>query len=268
MVGDVDDEPSIDAITKQTRVVLSCAGPFTMYLFFLFSCYLFLLPFFLSLSLPSFSLFIFFYLLLLFPSCIHHRHGTPMVASCVRNGTDYCDITGEFPWIRKLVDAYDVDARRTGALIVNCCGMDCVPSDLGTFFVTSHVKKTYAVNCESVKCFVSFLRRGGEGSSGGEKGRREGEKRRGEERRKRQIHFDISKVTKMKGGVSGGTIASALAILGSGPPKGMSNPYYLIPDNASKVKQPNDLVSFYLFLLSLPCPLPSHSPSSSLAGAP
>ena len=28
------------------------------------------------------------------------RYGSPVVASCVRNSTHYCDITGETNWVR------------------------------------------------------------------------------------------------------------------------------------------------------------------------
>jgi short subunit dehydrogenase-like uncharacterized protein len=36
--------------------------------------------------------------------------GTPIVDSCVETNTHYCDLTGEAPWVRKIIDDYDVEA--------------------------------------------------------------------------------------------------------------------------------------------------------------
>jgi short subunit dehydrogenase-like uncharacterized protein len=57
--------------------------------------------------------------------------GTPIVDSCVKTGTHYCDTTGEPQWVRKVADAYAVEAANKKVKIVNCCGFDCIPSDLG-----------------------------------------------------------------------------------------------------------------------------------------
>jgi short subunit dehydrogenase-like uncharacterized protein len=59
------------------------------------------------------------------------RIGTPIVEACIKTGTHYCDTTGEPQWVRKLVDAYAEEATRQKVKIVNCCGFDCIPSDLG-----------------------------------------------------------------------------------------------------------------------------------------
>ncbi len=36
--------------------------------------------------------------------------GTPIVDACVESNTHYCDLTGEAPWVRKIIDNYDVEA--------------------------------------------------------------------------------------------------------------------------------------------------------------
>lgn len=79
------------------------------------------------------------------------------MASCVKFGTHYCDITGEVNWVKKLITGYEEEAKKSGAIIVNCCGMDCIPSDLGTFAITSHIKEKYNAKCKNVKAFVSSL---------------------------------------------------------------------------------------------------------------
>jgi short subunit dehydrogenase-like uncharacterized protein len=35
------------------------------------------------------------------------RYGTPLVGVCAHSGTNYCDITGEVPWVTKMIDRYD-----------------------------------------------------------------------------------------------------------------------------------------------------------------
>jgi len=60
------------------------------------------------------------------------KYGSKLVASCAYTGTDYCDITGEVYWVRKMISAYDNIAVETGARLISCCGADSVPWDLTT----------------------------------------------------------------------------------------------------------------------------------------
>jgi short subunit dehydrogenase-like uncharacterized protein len=69
------------------------------------------------------------------------KYGSSVVDSCIRSKTHYCDITGEVPWIRKMIDAYDTQAKGVGIKIVNCCGFDSVPSDAGNFFIIQNLQK-------------------------------------------------------------------------------------------------------------------------------
>ncbi len=58
-------------------------------------------------------------------------YGEALVKVCAELGTDYCDLSGEVQWIRRMLDRYEKTASKTGARIVHCCGFDSVPSDLG-----------------------------------------------------------------------------------------------------------------------------------------
>jgi short subunit dehydrogenase-like uncharacterized protein len=62
-------------------------------------------------------------------------YGSELVAACARAGTAYCDLTGEVHWMRRMIDEHEAAARESGARIVHTCGFDCIPADLGTFFV-------------------------------------------------------------------------------------------------------------------------------------
>lgn len=68
------------------------------------------------------------------------KHGSELVAACVRAGTHSCDLTGEVPWIRRMIDAHDEGARASGARIVHCCGFDSIPSDLGVWMMHGEMR--------------------------------------------------------------------------------------------------------------------------------
>ncbi|MCA9612146.1 MAG: saccharopine dehydrogenase NADP-binding domain-containing protein, partial [Myxococcales bacterium] len=50
------------------------------------------------------------------------RYGAELVAACVAHGTDYCDLTGETQFVRRMIDQHHEEAQKTGARIVHCCG--------------------------------------------------------------------------------------------------------------------------------------------------
>lgn len=62
-------------------------------------------------------------------------HGSRLVAACVRAGTHCCDLSGEVHWMRRMIDAHQEAAAASGARIVHACGFDSIPSDLGVFFL-------------------------------------------------------------------------------------------------------------------------------------
>jgi len=61
------------------------------------------------------------------------RYGEALLSAVANAGTDYVDLTGEVPFVRYAIDKYDDLARSTGARIVNACGYDSIPSDLGAY---------------------------------------------------------------------------------------------------------------------------------------
>ena len=96
------------------------------------------------------------------------RYGMPLAMSCAEAGTHYADLTGEVLFIREVVERCDSVARQSGARLVNSCGFDSIPSDLG------------------VQALHERVRADGEG----------------------ELEDTTFVLTGMKGGVSGGTLAS------------------------------------------------------------
>lgn len=45
------------------------------------------------------------------------KYGEVLVAACVRNGTDYCDITGESTWVADMIAKYGAEAKKNGEAV-------------------------------------------------------------------------------------------------------------------------------------------------------
>lgn len=123
------------------------------------------------------------------------RYGGELVAACAEAGTHYCDLTGEVPWMRRMIDRHHERARATGARIVHTCGFDSIPSDLGTWALQQEFVARFGRPAERVTALF------GEAS----------------------------------GGISGGTIASAMQIAAEADAdpevrRLLGDPYALDPD--------------------------------------
>jgi short subunit dehydrogenase-like uncharacterized protein len=92
-------------------------------------------------------------------------HGEPLLRLCAETGTDYCDLTGEVQWIRRMLDRYESVARRSGARIVHCCGFDSIPSDMGVWFLQREARARFGAPCTRVKMRVRTIRGGFSGGT-------------------------------------------------------------------------------------------------------
>lgn len=62
------------------------------------------------------------------------QHGEPLFQACAEHGTDYVDSSGEFSFVRRMRALYGDKARERGAIMVSCCGVDSIPTDLGLYY--------------------------------------------------------------------------------------------------------------------------------------
>lgn len=79
------------------------------------------------------------------------KYGTPLVEACIRQGTHYVDTTGEYNWIKKIIDQFDTAAKEKKVMIVPTCGFDSVPSDLGVFMISDYMHKKHHLDVSTVK---------------------------------------------------------------------------------------------------------------------
>ena len=92
-------------------------------------------------------------------------YGEPLVKVCAATGTDYCDLTGEVQWIRRMIERHEPAAMASGARIVHCCGFDSIPSDLGVYFLQQESRRRFGHVATRVKMRVRAMRGGFSGGT-------------------------------------------------------------------------------------------------------
>ena len=124
----------------------------------------------------------------------YQLYGEPLLAACVRAGTDYVDLCGEPNWMAAMIAKYELAAKESGARIVFSCGFDSIPFDGGVWFLQQEAMRRFGKPARDVR----------------------------------------GRVRKMKGGFSGGTLASMLATVDAAKRDAsirtqMANPFALSP---------------------------------------
>ena len=96
-------------------------------------------------------------------------YGNDLVAACAASGTDYFDLCGETPWMRRIIDAHEATAQRSGARIIFSCGYDSLPFELGVFYCQETAKKVLGTPVSRVKGRIRAMKgtfSGGTAASG------------------------------------------------------------------------------------------------------
>jgi short subunit dehydrogenase-like uncharacterized protein len=57
-------------------------------------------------------------------------YGEPVIEACIAGGAHYMDLTGEVPFVRRMIEAAHDRAREAGVKIVNTSGFEALPPDL------------------------------------------------------------------------------------------------------------------------------------------
>jgi short subunit dehydrogenase-like uncharacterized protein len=82
-------------------------------------------------------------------------YGMPMATACAKAGTHYCDLSGEVRFIRRAIDELDTVATASGARLVTACGFDSIPSDLGVLVLHEAVAAAGAGDLQDVTLVVT-----------------------------------------------------------------------------------------------------------------
>ena len=81
----------------------------------------------------------------------YQLYGDSLLEACVKEGTDYVDLSGEPPWMVDTIDKYNDLSRASGARIVHSCGFDSIPFDLGVYFLQQHAISIHGGPCTKVR---------------------------------------------------------------------------------------------------------------------
>ncbi|KAJ2683556.1 hypothetical protein IWW39_005436 [Coemansia spiralis] len=92
-------------------------------------------------------------------------YGSELVRACVARGADYCDITGEFPWVKKMHRELNDEAARKNVHIASMCGFDCIPADLGCFMLAQYARDELNQPLQHVKGSIVGIRGGVSGGT-------------------------------------------------------------------------------------------------------
>ncbi len=139
----------------------------------------------------------------------YQLHGSALIAACAETGTAYVDLCGEPGWMRLMIDAHHDEAKRSGARIVFSCGFDSIPFDLGVLTLQEAAVARFGQPVPRVK----------------------------------------ARVRRVKGGFSGGTVASLKATLAAAARQPsllglLTDPFALTPGHAGP-HQPAGLLPEY-----------------------
>ena len=87
-------------------------------------------------------------------------YGSKLVSLCANQGTDYCDLSGEVQWMRKMIDQHHETAKINGVKIVHTCGFDSIPSDMGVYFIQRELKAQIGQLANKIEMRVAGIRGG------------------------------------------------------------------------------------------------------------
>ncbi|MEM9174662.1 MAG: saccharopine dehydrogenase NADP-binding domain-containing protein [Myxococcota bacterium] len=93
------------------------------------------------------------------------KYGAKLVAACAEAGTDYCDLTGEVHWMARMIEAHGDAASASGARIVFTAGFDCIPSDLGVYFLQREAIERHGAPASRVSLRVKDFSGGASGGT-------------------------------------------------------------------------------------------------------
>lgn len=125
-------------------------------------------------------------------------YGEPVIEACISAGSHYADLTGEVPFVRRMIDANEQRAKEAGVKIVNVAGFEALPVDLAVLLASETARERWGEEPAAVDVDVDTPIPPGRG--------------------------------KLSDAVSGGTLQSAAEMLADPQAPLITDPASLIPD--------------------------------------
>lgn len=127
------------------------------------------------------------------------RTGESFVAAAAGHGTHYVDLTGEIGWVAQMIARHGPAALASKAKIIPVCGFEALPFDIAALLIATRLKATTGERAQSVELINRFT---GPPAF-----------------RPRDV-------------LSGGTMASIIAMLEDGAATSLNDPAVLVDDDA------------------------------------
>ncbi|RZJ12743.1 MAG: saccharopine dehydrogenase [Rubrivivax sp.] len=95
----------------------------------------------------------------------YQLHGEPLATACAEGGTDYVDLCGEPLWMARMIDKLAPLAEASGARIVFSCGFDSIPFDLGVVYLQAEAQARFGEPLPEVRGRVARVKGGASGGT-------------------------------------------------------------------------------------------------------
>jgi short subunit dehydrogenase-like uncharacterized protein len=70
-------------------------------------------------------------------------YGEPVIEACVEGGAHYVDLTGEIPFVRRMVDSFHDRASAAGVKVVQVSGFEALPPDLAVLLAAETARERW-----------------------------------------------------------------------------------------------------------------------------
>ena len=71
-------------------------------------------------------------------------YGKELIESCVNNSCHYLDLTGEPDFVDFVERNFSEKAEKNNVILMNCCGFESIPPDIGTYYTIKKLKNKNA----------------------------------------------------------------------------------------------------------------------------
>lgn len=78
--------------------------------------------------------------------------------ACAENGTHYFDVTGEIPFVARMIKKYEHTAKETGSMLFPQIGVESSPADLLAWSVAKHNREKLSAKTGEVVMCVYHLK--------------------------------------------------------------------------------------------------------------
>lgn len=84
------------------------------------------------------------------------QHGEHAFKACAENGTHYVDVTGEVPYVARMIKKYEAAAKASGAKMFPQSGIESTPSDLVTLSLAKIIREKFDAPVKNVTVSIKL----------------------------------------------------------------------------------------------------------------